>query len=162
MPDTTTPATNETFDADILSLTADIASAYLSQNHAAISDIPNLIQTISTALIGVTTTGISAAATQEETYAPAVPVRSSIKHDHLISLIDGKPYKTLRRHLGKHGLTPQEYIARFGLKADYPMVAPAYSAKRSEMAKALGLGRKRVDAAPAKPKRVRKAAEATA
>jgi predicted transcriptional regulator len=76
-------------------------------------------------------------------YAPAVTVRKSLSSpDDLISLIDGKPYKTLKRHLSTHGLTPAEYRERYGLKADYPMVAPTYAATRRELAKKIGLGRK--------------------
>ncbi|KTW00507.1 MucR family transcriptional regulator [Sphingomonas sanguinis] len=79
--------------------------------------------------------------TQE--YTPAVTVRKSLaSSDHIISMIDGKPYKTLRRHLATHGLTPEEYRARYNLKADYPMVAQSYSESRRAMAKKIGLGRK--------------------
>jgi predicted transcriptional regulator len=78
-----------------------------------------------------------------ETYKPAVTVRKSLASpDHIISLIDGKPYKTLRRHLSTHGLTPAEYRARYNLKDTYPMVAPTYSEARRTMAKSIGLGRK--------------------
>lgn len=91
---------------------------------------------------------------------PAVSVRKSLaSKDHIISLIDGKPYKTLRRHLSGHGLTPEEYRQRFNLKADYPMVAEAYSAARRAMAKKIGLGRKpgprAVSAESSPPKRLR-------
>jgi predicted transcriptional regulator len=76
-------------------------------------------------------------------YTPAVTARKSLgSPDHIISMIDGKPYKALRRHLSGHGLTPDAYRARYGLKADYPMVAPAYSEARRAMAKKIGLGRK--------------------
>lgn len=79
----------------------------------------------------------------ETKYEPAVTVRKSLSSpDHIISLIDGKPYKTLRRHLAGHGLTPEQYRERFGLKADYPMVAPAYAQTRRDLAKKIGLGRK--------------------
>lgn len=81
--------------------------------------------------------------TAEESYAPAVSVRKSLASpDHIISMIDGKPYKTLRRHLSSNGLTPDEYRARYKLKADYPMVAANYSEARRAMAKTIGLGRK--------------------
>jgi predicted transcriptional regulator len=80
----------------------------------------------------------------ETKYEPAVTVRKSLSSpDHIISLIDGKPYKSLRRHLSKHGLTPEQYRERYNLKADYPMVAPAYSDSRRVMAKKIGLGSKR-------------------
>jgi predicted transcriptional regulator len=79
----------------------------------------------------------------EAEHTPAVSVRKSLaSKDHIISMIDGKPYKTLRRHLATHGLTPAEYRERYGLKADYPMVAESYSESRRAMAKKIGLGRK--------------------
>ena len=85
-------------------------------------------------------------------YVPTVPVRSSVKSDYIISLIDGRKMKSLKRHLASHGLTPQDYRERYGLKPDYPMVAPNYSAHRREVAQKLGLGRKgRVAAKAAAP-----------
>jgi predicted transcriptional regulator len=76
-------------------------------------------------------------------FTPAVTVRKSLaSRDHILSLIDGKPYVTLKKHLGTHGLTPQQYRERYGLKADYPMTAPAYSERRSDLAKKIGLGAK--------------------
>ena len=78
-----------------------------------------------------------------EEFTPAVSVRKSLgSKDHIISMIDGKPYRTLRRHLSTHGLTPEEYRARYNLKPDYPMVAESYSAQRREMAVKIGLGQK--------------------
>jgi len=83
-------------------------------------------------------------------YVPAVTVRKSLASpDRIISMINGKPYRALRRHLSAYGLTPDEYRARYDLKPDYPMVAPAYSAARREMAKKIGLGRKHASPAPA-------------
>ena len=99
-------------------------------------------------------------------HTPAVSARKSLASpDHIISMIDGKPYKTLRRHLATNGMTPDEYRARYGLKADYPMVAPAYSESRSAMAKTIGLGRKpgQTNAAKGEAKPARKPkADATA
>jgi predicted transcriptional regulator len=100
-----------------------------------------------------------------EDYTPAVSVRKSLaSKDHIISMIDGKPYKTLRRHLSTNGLTPEDYRARYNLKADYPMVAESYSEARRTMAKSIGLGRKpgqsakqEPQPAAAKPKRTLKA-----
>ncbi len=87
-------------------------------------------------------------ASDVQDHPPAVSVRKSLASaDHIISMIDGKPYKTLRRHLSTHGLTPDDYRQRYGLKADYPMVAPGYSKARSSMAKSIGLGRKATPAA---------------
>jgi predicted transcriptional regulator len=93
--------------------------------------------------------GAEAEPSQEHT--PAVTARKSLASpDHIISMIDGKPYKTLRRHLSGHGLTPEEYRERYSLKSDYPMVAPTYSEARRAMAKKIGLGRKPGAKRPAK------------
>jgi predicted transcriptional regulator len=87
---------------------------------------------------------VSNPAPQAETkFEPAVPVRKSISPEAVTSLIDGKPYKSLKRHLNKHGLTPEQYRTRYNLSVDYPMVAPNYAAKRSELARAAGLGQQR-------------------
>jgi predicted transcriptional regulator len=89
----------------------------------------------------------------QEEFVPAVSVRKSLgSRDHIISMIDGKPYKTLRRHLATNGLSPEQYRERYNLKADYPMVAPNYSEVRRAMAKKIGLGNKRRRRTPAKPK----------
>jgi len=100
-----------------------------------------------------------------EAPSPAVPVKKSITPDHLISLEDGKRYKSLRRHLSTRGLTPEQYREKWGLPRDYPMVAPNYSKQRSELAKSAGLGQMRRKAAeapaqpaPAKGRRTKKAA----
>jgi predicted transcriptional regulator len=108
-------------------------------------DIAKVINETHTALAALSSdepvTGAAPAA--EQPWEPAVSVRKSVASpDHIISLIDGKPYKTLRRHLAGHGLTPEAYRERFGLKADYPMVAESYSNARRDMAKKIGLGRK--------------------
>jgi predicted transcriptional regulator len=95
----------------------------------------------------------------QTSHQPAVSVRKSLASpDEIISLIDGKPYKTLKRHLANNGLTPAEYRQRYGLKPDYPMVAPAYAQKRRDLANAIGLGRRprqAGDAQPPKPRRSR-------
>jgi predicted transcriptional regulator len=99
-----------------------------------------------------------------EPYPPAVTVRKSLaSKDHILSLIDGKPYKMLRRHLTRHGLTPEDYRTRYGLKPDYPMVSETYAQTRSDLAKKIGLGRKPeartlpAQVAPARPLRRRRA-----
>jgi len=108
------------------------------------SNVAETIKTVfdalnSTSIVGSVVGGNVSTASRE----PAVTVRKSLASpDHIISLIDGKPYKTLRRHLTRHGMTPESYRAEFDLKPDYPMVAPAYSAKRSVLAKENGLGQK--------------------
>ncbi|MCZ4343018.1 MucR family transcriptional regulator [Sphingomonadaceae bacterium G21617-S1] len=119
-------------------ISAEEAPAFLRKIHSTISELSD---------------GGKAAASADEEHKPAVPVRSSIKPDYLVSLIDGRKFKSLKRHLGLHGLTPAEYRQRYGLKPDYPMVAPDYSARRREVAKKLGLGKKRSASpgAPAKP-----------
>ena len=123
--------------ATLTGLTADIAAAYVAGNQIEPGEVPGLITGIYAALDKP-----AVAPTIEPTYEPAVSIRSSVKPDHLISLIDGKPYKMLKRHLANNGLTPDQYRARYGLPASYPMVAPNYSAKRAELAKSIGLGRK--------------------
>lgn len=126
-------------DDALLTLTADIVAAHVSNNHVAVNDLPQLIQNVHGALSALP--GIGARA--EPKPEPKVPVRSSVKPDYLVCLEDGKKMKTLKRHLmNDHQLTPNQYRERWGLAADYPMVAPNYSAARSAMAKSLGLGRK--------------------
>lgn len=109
-----------------------------------VADVPTFLATMHSAVIGLNEPFSSATTNDsEQEHVPAVSVRKSLaSRDHIISLIDGKPYRTLRRHLTGHGLTPDEYRQRYGLKRDYPMVAPAYSEARSATAKAIGLGRK--------------------
>jgi predicted transcriptional regulator len=123
-----------------IELAADIVSAFVSNNSVPTTDLPNLIASVHSALQNVS----NPAPTQETPqYQPAVPVKKSVTPDAIISLIDGKRYRTLKRHLSKNGLTPQEYRQRYGLPSDYPMVAASYTAKRSELAKSLGLGQQR-------------------
>ncbi len=122
-----------------IELAADIVSAFVSNNSVPAADLPALISNVHAALQNV-----SNPAPQVGTkYEPAVPVKRSVTPDAIISLIDGKKYKSLKRHLNKHGLTPEQYRQRYGLPADYPMVASAYAARRSELAKAAGLGQQR-------------------
>lgn len=125
--------------AQLVELTADIAAAYLSANTVPAGDLPGLIQTIHQALSGVSSG--AGAAPAAEPAKPAVPVKKSITPDYLISLEDGKKYKSLKRHLRtKYNMTPEEYRAKWGLPKDYPMVAPNYAKARSEMARSMGLG----------------------
>lgn len=122
---------------------AEEVPAFLKSMHGAVSDLA--------ASVGGETAQSNGTAAETE-HAPAVSVRKSLaSKDHIISMIDGKPYKTLRRHLSTHGLTPAEYRARYGLKSDYPMVAPAYSEHRRAMAKKIGLGQKGRAAKASKP-----------
>ncbi len=126
---------------DLTTLTVQLLSAYVSNNAVPSDALAELIRTTKAAL---------AETDKIEASAPAPVLAVSAKaslasRDHIISLIDGKPYKTLKRHLFGHGLTPEEYRARYNLPSDYPMVAPGYSEQRSRVAKELGLGRKKGD-----------------
>lgn len=127
-------------------LTVDLLSAFVSNNTVGAKDLPELIATTHAALAGLETGGGAPAepeAAPEPEFPPAVSIRKSLgKREHILSMIDGKPYKTLKRHLSTRGLTPAQYRERYNLPADYPMVAPAYSEERREVAKRLGLGRK--------------------
>jgi predicted transcriptional regulator len=125
---------------DLITLTSDIVAAHLSNNSVAIAEVPSLIQTVYGALAGL---GAEATPVAEERPDPAVSVRSSIKRDHLVCLEDGKKMKMLKRHLmTEHGMTPADYRQRWGLNADYPMVAPEYAETRRDLAVKIGLGRK--------------------
>ena len=119
-------------------LTAAIVSAYTSANTFSADDLPTLIKSVHNAL--ATVGGPEIPAVEETVKATAGQIRKSITPDALISFLDGKAYKTLKRHLTRHGLTVAGYKAKFGLPADYPTTAPNYSERRSAMAKALGLG----------------------
>ena len=130
---------NETQTADLVGLTADIVSAYVSQNPLPVAGLPDLIASIHSSLAGIT----HASAIEEPKQEPAVNPKRSVFPDYIICLEDGKKFKSLKRHLNVHyGLSPDEYREKWGLKSDYPMVAPNYAAQRSTLAKATGLGRK--------------------
>lgn len=125
--------------AILLELTADIVAAYVQTNATPVAGLPDLISSVNSALMGLN----RAAAAPAPAPNPAVNPKKSVFPDYIISLEDGRKYKSLKRHLGaSHGMTPAEYRAKWGLANDYPMVAPSYSAVRSAMAKKLGLGRK--------------------
>ncbi|UHC17319.1 MucR family transcriptional regulator [Methylobacterium currus] len=128
-----------------VTLTADIVSAYVANNSVTAHDLPTLIASTHAAL-----TRLGAPADPEPVkLEPPVPIRRTVTPDHIISLEDGRPYKTLKRHLAGRGLTPEEYRAKWGLPRDYPMVAANYAAQRSELAKSAGLGQSRARAAAA-------------
>jgi predicted transcriptional regulator len=124
---------------DFASITADIVSSYVANNSVHRGDLPTVIASVHAALQGLA----APKPTEPERPEPAVSIRRSVTPDFLISLEDGKKDKTLKRHLGKLGLSPDEYRAKWGLPADYPMVAPNYAAKRSELARSSGLGQQR-------------------
>ena len=138
--------TEDMTDTNAVELATELTIAWLGNPNTRISadEVPAFLgkmhDTVS-ALLGAT--GPVPAAEPAAEYTPAVSARKSLaSKDHIISMIDGKPYKTLRRHLSTNGMTPAEYRERYGLKADYPMVAETYSESRRAMAKKIGLGRK--------------------
>ncbi|MDG4892675.1 MucR family transcriptional regulator [Mesorhizobium sp. WSM4976] len=123
----------------LIELTADIVSAYVSKNAVPVASLPELIESVNSSLSKIS------GPTEPQTPAqlPAVNPKRSVFPDYIICLEDGKKFKSLKRHLSVHyGLTPAEYRDKWGLKADYPMVAPNYSEQRSALAKSTGLGRK--------------------
>jgi predicted transcriptional regulator len=136
---------------EIIEFTAEIVTAYVSNNSVSATDLPSLIAEIHASLAGLIleTTAIPA-----EKQTPAVSVKKSLTEDYLICLEDGKKFKSLKRHLMTHyGLTPEDYRAKWDLPSDYPMVAPNYAATRSDLAKQMGLGRKAKTAELAKPRK---------
>jgi predicted transcriptional regulator len=131
--------TENTVDT-LLTLTADIVAAHVSNNSVAVNDLPNLIQNVHGALTAIAGT-TSAAEPKPE---PKVSIRASIKPDYIVCLEDGKRLKMLKRHLMTHyNMTPDQYRQKWGLSGDYPMVAPNYAEQRRKLAKSIGLGTKR-------------------
>ncbi len=129
----------------LITLTADIVAAHVSNNDVAVTDLAPLIQNVYSALAGLNDAPVIPQVKQE----PAVSVRSSVKPDYLVCLEDGKKLKMLKRHLMTHyQLTPDDYRAKWNLPADYPMVAPNYAEQRRNLAKKIGLGTKRRRRAP--------------
>ncbi len=128
-------ALNET----LITLTSDIVAAHVSNNSIAVSDLPLIINNVHSALAG-----LSGKAAEQARPEPAVPIKSSIKPDYIVCLEDGKKLKMLKRHLMTHyGMTPDEYRVKWGLPSNYPMVSPNYAEQRRELAKAIGLGKKK-------------------
>jgi len=131
---------NEGAEDTLLTLTADIVAAHVSNNSVAVNDLPTLIQNVHSALTGISSSGSAPEAKPE----PKVSIRSSVKPDYIVCLEDGKKQKMLKRHLmTNHGMTPDEYRQKWGLAGDYPMVAPNYAEQRRTLAKSIGLGTKR-------------------
>jgi predicted transcriptional regulator len=124
---------------DLLKLASEIVAAYVSNNPVPVGELPNMIKSVHATLGGLTTSAPGEPTTAQK---PAVPVKKSITPEYIICLEDGKKLKMLKRYLrSRYGLSPDGYRAKWGLTADYPMVAPNYAAKRSEFAKKIGLGR---------------------
>lgn len=138
--------TEDSTGNNVVELATELTIAWLSNPNTRASgeDVPAFLRSMHDA-VSQLSDGPAVTEVEEPAgeYVPAVSVRKSLaSKDHIVSLIDGKPYKTLRRHLAGHGLTPDEYRQRYGLKPDYPMVAENYSQARRDMAKKIGLGRK--------------------
>src|SRR3954464_9123987 len=141
----------------VVELTTSLVCAYVARNAIDVSALPEIISSVYGALTALNAPPGPAA----EKPIPAVPIKKTVTPDAIISLEDGKPYKSLKRHLKRYGLTPPEYREKWGLPGDYPMVAASYAAQRSALAKSMGLGRKGVAArahGQGKPRRGRKAA----
>lgn len=134
-------------ERDHLDLTVAIVEAFVSRNSISPDALPALIASTHAALAGLGQ-GAEPVEEVEDFTKSKAEIRKSIGPDALISFLDGKPYKSLKRHVSTHGLTMDEYRARFGLPDDYPSVSPAYSAARSALAKSMGLGRKAGEPAP--------------
>lgn len=146
-------------NAELMELTADIVAAFVQNNAVPVAGLPDLISSVNSALVSL----VKPAVAEQPTQTPAVNPKKSVFPDHIISLEDGRKFKSMKRHLGLLGMTPDEYRAKWGLARDYPMVAPSYAAQRSELAKSIGLGRKggakmptkKASAKKAPPKRVK-------
>ena len=153
---------SENFDR--IEITADIVSAYVSNNSVSSADLPGLIAMVHTALQGAVTGVVEAPKVELK---PAVPIKKSITPDYIVCLEDGKQFKSLKRHLNtRYDMSPDAYRAKWGLPSDYPMVAPNYAAARSNLAKQMGLGQARgkmaAPVAKVPAKRGRKPASASA
>jgi len=132
-------------DERLRELVAEVAAAYFSNSHTSPSDIATVMAQITASLQAVGSAQVEPEVIEDLPAAAqltSAQIRKSVRPEGLVSFEDGKPYKTLRRHLAARGLTPDAYRAKWGLPDDYPMVSPNYSAARSEMAKTLGFGRK--------------------
>lgn len=134
-------AAGEGAPQNYIELTADIVSAYVSNNSVSAGDIPGLINQVHSALMRVSGGQIEAPA---EPLKPAVPLKKSITPEYIVCLEDGKKFKSLKRHLRtQYNMTPEQYREKWSLPPDYPMVAPNYAAARSQLAKQMGLGQQR-------------------
>jgi len=130
-------------------MTSDLVAAYVAHNPLPLDQLPILIQSVHSTLSGLN----SPAKPEAEKPVPAVPIKKSVTPDYIISLEDGRKFKSMKRHLGGLGMTPAEYRTKWGLPSNYPMVAPNYAAQRSELAKSLGLGQQRPKRAKATTRR---------
>ena len=139
-----TAETSPRISDTLIELTADVVAAYVSNNSVPASELAGLIADIHAALSRIGDGSAAAPVPPAEKQKPAVNPKKSVQEDYIICLEDGKKFKSLKRHLMTHyGLTPEQYREKWGLEPDYPMVAPSYSAARSQLAKSMGLGRQR-------------------
>ncbi len=139
----------------LITLTSDIVAAHVSNNDVAVADLPGLITNVYGALANLG----EVAVVEEAKPQPAVAIRNSVKPDYIVCLEDGKKLKMLKRYLRtNYSMTPEDYRARWGLPADYPMVAPNYAEKRRDLAKKIGLGRKPGTTVTPKARRTKKPA----
>ncbi len=127
-------------DDTLIELAAEIVGAYVAHNSMPPSDLPGFLSSIHGALAGL---GKVASPVSAPDLVPAVSIRKSVREDYIVSLEDGRKFKSLRRHLAGLGMTPEQYRTKWGLPYDYPMVAPSYAKARSELAKSMGFGTKR-------------------
>ncbi|MGU3340759.1 MucR family transcriptional regulator [Methylobacterium mesophilicum] len=136
MPEDTAP------QVDSVQLAGEVVAAYISNNSVPVAELPGLIRIMHDTIAALASrTASNPTETQPEVVRPSpAQIRKSVQQDGLVSFVDGKTYKTLKRHLTANGLTPQGYCERYGLPADYPMVASSYAEQRSALAKAIGLG----------------------
>ncbi|MGI3903859.1 MAG: MucR family transcriptional regulator [Janthinobacterium lividum] len=133
---------SDTTQATLVEMTSEVVAAYIGQNHVQPGDLPALIASVHAAFGGLGKP--SEPEVSAEPLVPPISIKKSVTDGYLVSMEDGKQYKTLKRHISTRGLTPEQYRTKWGLPANYPMVAPAYAAKRSKLAKGFGLGRKTV------------------
>jgi len=139
---------------DVLTLAGTVVSAYVSNNSVSRGDLATLIESVYGTLKGCAS---GVLVPEKVELVPAVSIKKSITPDFIVCLEDGKKFKSLKRHLNTlYGMTPEDYRSKWGLPADYPMVAPNYAASRSELAKKMGLGRMRQKAAKAASKPIKK------
>lgn len=123
---------------NLIELTSEIVAAYVAHNTVPVSDLPKLIEKVHGVLSEL---GSNGAPVEKAELKPAVPIRKSVTDDHIVCLEDGKQFKSLKRHLRtRYDMSPEEYREKWGLAADYPMVAPNYAKQRSQLARAMGLG----------------------
>ena len=141
---------NEKSPSNVVTMTAELAAAYLSSNKVSADQLPGIISSLRGALSGLDQPVVAAAPVAD--LSPAVPIKRSVTPEFIISLESGKKMKMLKRYLAtRYGMTPADYRAKWGLPSDYPMVAPNYAAKRSLLAKEIGLGKPNATPAAAAP-----------